>query len=80
MDIDYKKRYLELFITEMNHLVDRIVEYGTTKDNFSVDDFKMYWSHDGITPMVTEFIEGVVKQADCPEEIKVQVGILRKFW
>jgi hypothetical protein len=80
MDIDFKKRYLELFNTEMNRLVDLIVEYGATKDTFSVDDFKMYWSHDGISPMVTDFVEEVVKQGDCPDEIKAQAEILRKFW
>ena len=80
LDIDFKKRYLELFNTEMNRLVDLTVKYGATKDNFSVNDFKMYWDRDGISPMVTEFIEEIVKQSDCPDEIKTQAVILRKFW
>jgi hypothetical protein len=80
MEIDYKRLYGELFTIEMEHLVDLVVTYGAAKDNFSVDDLKSYWDHDGISPMVTDFLEAVVKQNDCPDEIKAQVEILRKFW
>jgi len=80
MDIDFKRRYLELFNIEMNRLVDLVVTYTATKDNFSTNDFKTYWDHDGISPMVTDFLEGVVKESDCPTEIKAQIEILRKFW
>lgn len=79
MDTDYKKLYSDLFITEMNHLVDLVVEYAAAKD-FNVADFKMYWDHDGLSPMITDSLEDIVKRSDCPEEIKAQVEILRKHW
>lgn len=80
MDTAYKRLYSDLFIREMNHLVDLVVGHGVTKSDSSVDDFKMYWDHDGLSPMITDFLEGLVGQSDCPDEIKSQVGILRQFW
>lgn len=66
-------------MAEMDHLVDLVVEYAATKD-FSVADLKMYWDHDGLSPMITDSLEGIVKRSDCPKEVKAQVEILRKHW
>ena len=80
MDIDYKKLYLELFTTEMDHLIDLLAKYAETKDNLQVNDLKEYWERDGISPMITDSLEEMIQENDCPDEIKAQVEILRKFW